>query len=85
VCVGGLISAGVWCLFGGPVFERSRGSGLIETAGPSTGFFFFFHFHVCMSYLCVACFHKYVDTCASVSWCMGGLSDHPPSLFYLIL
>ena len=40
VCVlgnGGLISAGVCCLFGGPVFERSRGSRLIETAGPPTG------------------------------------------------
>ena len=28
MCVGGLISAGVCCLFGGPVFERSRGSRL---------------------------------------------------------
>ena len=38
VCVlGGLISAGACCLFGGPVFERSRGSRLIETAGPPTG------------------------------------------------
>jgi hypothetical protein len=35
--VGGLISASVCCLFGGPVFERSQGSRLIETAGPSTG------------------------------------------------
>jgi hypothetical protein len=34
--VGGLISAGIWCLFCGPVFERSRGSGLFETAGPPT-------------------------------------------------
>jgi hypothetical protein len=34
MCVGGLLSAGVCCLFGGPVFERSQGSGLIETAGP---------------------------------------------------
>jgi hypothetical protein len=37
MCVGGLISAGVCCLFGGPVFERSRGSRLIETAGPPAG------------------------------------------------
>jgi hypothetical protein len=30
-CVfGGLISAGVCCLFGGPVFERSRGRGQIN-------------------------------------------------------
>jgi hypothetical protein len=28
MCVGGLISDGVCCLFGGPVFERSRGSRL---------------------------------------------------------
>jgi hypothetical protein len=34
MCVGGLISAGVCCLFGDPVFERSQGSRLIETAGP---------------------------------------------------
>jgi hypothetical protein len=27
----------VCCLFGGPVFERSKGSRLIETAGPPTG------------------------------------------------
>jgi hypothetical protein len=33
VCVRDLISAGVCCLFGGPVFEKSR---LIETAGPPT-------------------------------------------------
>ncbi|EDL36963.1 mCG1051106 [Mus musculus] len=37
MCVEGLISAGVCCLFGDPVFERSRGSRLIETAGPPTG------------------------------------------------
>jgi hypothetical protein len=30
MCVGGLIAAGVCCLFGGPVFERSRGSRLIN-------------------------------------------------------
>jgi hypothetical protein len=36
MCVGGLISAGVCCLFGGPVFERSRGSRLIKTVGPLT-------------------------------------------------
>jgi hypothetical protein len=33
----GLISAGVCCLFGGPVFERSQGSRLIETSGSPTG------------------------------------------------
>jgi hypothetical protein len=33
MCVGGLISAGLCCLFGGPIFERSQGSRLIETAG----------------------------------------------------
>ena len=36
MCVGGLISAGVCGLFGGPVFEKSQGSRLIETAGPPT-------------------------------------------------
>jgi hypothetical protein len=34
VCVRGLISAGVGCLFGGSVFERWQGSRLSETAGP---------------------------------------------------
>jgi hypothetical protein len=33
MCVGGLISGGVCCLFGDPVFERSRGSRLIKTVG----------------------------------------------------
>ena len=37
MCVGGLISAEVCCLFGGPVFEKFNGSRLIETAGPPTG------------------------------------------------
>jgi hypothetical protein len=37
MCVGGLISAGVCYLFGGPVFERSRRSRLIKTAGPPIG------------------------------------------------
>jgi hypothetical protein len=37
ICVGGLISAGVCCLVGGPVFERSQAFGLIETVGPPTG------------------------------------------------
>jgi hypothetical protein len=41
MCVGGLISAGVCCLFDGPVFGRSWGSRLIETAGPPTGSPFF--------------------------------------------
>ena len=36
MCVGGLISAGVYCLVGGPVFERSQESRLIENAGPPT-------------------------------------------------
>jgi hypothetical protein len=37
VCVlGGLISAGVCCLFGGPVFVRSQQSRLIDTAGSPT-------------------------------------------------
>jgi hypothetical protein len=36
-----LISAGVFCLFGGPVFERSQWSRLIETAGPPIGLPFF--------------------------------------------
>ena len=35
--VGGLMSAGVGCLFGGSLFQTSRGSRLIETAGPPTG------------------------------------------------
>jgi hypothetical protein len=35
--VGSLISTGIWCLVGGPVFERWLGSRLIETAGPPTG------------------------------------------------
>jgi hypothetical protein len=37
MCVRGLISAGVCCLFSGPVFERSQGSRLTKTAGPPTG------------------------------------------------
>jgi hypothetical protein len=37
ISVGSLISAGVGCMFGGPVFERSQGSRLIETAVPPTG------------------------------------------------
>jgi hypothetical protein len=37
MCVEGLISAGVCCLFVGPVFERSQGSRLIKIAGPPTG------------------------------------------------
>jgi hypothetical protein len=37
MCVGRLILAGICCLFGGPVFERSQGSRLIETAGLPTG------------------------------------------------
>jgi hypothetical protein len=37
MCVGVLISVGVCCLFGGPVFEKFWGSRLIETAGPPTG------------------------------------------------
>jgi hypothetical protein len=37
MCVGGLIVAGVCYLFGGPVFERSQVSRLIETAGLPTG------------------------------------------------
>ena len=37
MCVGDLISAGVCCLFGGPVFKRSQGSILVEIAGPPTG------------------------------------------------
>ena len=35
--VGGLISAGVCCVVGGPVSKRSLGFRLIETAGPPTG------------------------------------------------
>jgi hypothetical protein len=37
MCVGGLVSAGVCCLFGGPVIERSQGFILVETAGPHIG------------------------------------------------
>ena len=37
MCVRGFISAGVCCLFVGPVFERSQGSRLTKTAGPPTG------------------------------------------------
>jgi hypothetical protein len=37
ICVGGLISAGVCCLFGAPVFERYRGSRIIKTAGLPAG------------------------------------------------
>ena len=34
MCVGDLLSAGVCCLLGGPVFERSRGHRLSETVSP---------------------------------------------------
>jgi hypothetical protein len=37
ICIRGLISAGVYCLVGGPVSERPLESRLIETAGPPTG------------------------------------------------
>jgi hypothetical protein len=37
ICVGGLLSAGVCCLAGGPMSERSQRSRLVETAGPPTG------------------------------------------------
>jgi hypothetical protein len=37
VCVGSLLLAGVYCLVGGSVSERSQGSRLIETAGPPIG------------------------------------------------
>ena len=37
MCVEDLISARVSCLVGGPMFERSWGSRLIETASPPTG------------------------------------------------
>jgi hypothetical protein len=37
MCVGGLISAGICCLVGSPLFEISRGSRLSETAGSPTG------------------------------------------------
>ena len=37
ICVGGLISDGIYCLVGVPVSEKSRGSRLLETAGPPTG------------------------------------------------
>ena len=37
MCAGGLISTGVCCLFGCPVFERSQESRLMETAGAPTG------------------------------------------------
>jgi hypothetical protein len=38
VCVlGDSISAGICCLFGGPVLIRSPGSRLIRTSGPPTG------------------------------------------------
>jgi hypothetical protein len=37
ICVGGLISAGVCCLVGGPVSERSQGPRLVEAVGPPTG------------------------------------------------
>jgi hypothetical protein len=35
--VGGLMSAGVCCLVGGPVSEKSHGSRLVETDGSTTG------------------------------------------------
>ena len=37
ISVGGLISTGVCCLFGGSVSERSQGSRLVETAGLPMG------------------------------------------------
>ena len=33
IYIGGLISTGLCCLFGGPVSERSQGSRLVETTG----------------------------------------------------
>jgi hypothetical protein len=40
MCVGGLISAGVYFLFGGPVFEGSQRTRLIESADPLAGWLF---------------------------------------------
>ena len=37
MCVGSLISAGVYCLVTGSAFERSQGSTLVETAGLPMG------------------------------------------------
>ena len=37
ICVGGLISTGIGCLFGALVFDRPWGSRLIETIGHPTG------------------------------------------------
>jgi hypothetical protein len=37
ICVRGLILAGVCCLVGDSVFERSQGSRLVETAGLPMG------------------------------------------------
>ena len=37
MCVGYLISDSICCLFGGPVFDRSWGSWLMEIAGLPTG------------------------------------------------
>jgi hypothetical protein len=36
ICIGGLISAGVCFLVGGPVYDKSQGSRLVETAGSPT-------------------------------------------------
>jgi hypothetical protein len=35
-CVWGVISTGICCPFGGPVFKRSQGSKIIKTSGPPT-------------------------------------------------
>jgi hypothetical protein len=37
MCLRVHLSAGVCCLFGGPVFQRNQGSRLIENAGPPAG------------------------------------------------
>ena len=66
MCVGGLISAGICCLFGGPVFERYRGSRLIKTAGPPIGSPFFFQ---------PSLIQQQVST-ASVHW-LGAKYLHP--------
>ena len=80
MCVGGHISAGVCCLFGGPVFERSQDSRLIETAGFPTRIAFLSFFQLFpnsatgVSSFCPSLRYKYLHLTQLLVGSFGGQS-----------
>ena len=69
ISVGSLISAGVGCMFGGPVFERSQGSRLIETVAPPPTLPFF------SAFLSLSQFNNKGQLLLSVGWVQISASD----------